>query len=138
MAASSCSEAATAQVATLRTKGGDIELIDINGQCYVLARGIEAPSPPWDRSTYDILVAVPLLFDEAALDGFYLGLPYQFNNGQHPRVNGQVIQWGERVWRLVSWHYPDGKPWRRGIDSLESHLVHCRGFFLNRGATNAM
>jgi hypothetical protein len=138
MAPSNCSDAANTQVATLRSRGLDVELIDINGQCYVLAHGIEAPSPPWDKGKFEILVAVPLLFDEAALDGFYLGLPYKFNNGQHPRANGQVIQWGERSWQLVSWHYPDAKPWRSGIDSLESHLAHCRGFFLNRGATNAL
>jgi hypothetical protein len=138
MAPSTWPDAAITQVAGLKYRGVHVELIDNNGQCYALARGIEAPSPPWDRSAYEILVAIPLLFDEAGLDGFYLALPYQFNNGQHQRVNGQVLQADGRSWQLVSWHYPDGKPWRRDQDSLESHLAHCRGFFLNRGATNAI
>jgi hypothetical protein len=98
---------------------------------------VEVPSPPWDRQSYDILIAIPTAYDAAALDSFYLGLPCKFKNGNHPRVKGAVINVKERQWQLVSWHYPDGKLWSRGLDDLESHLIHCKGFFMHRGATNA-
>jgi hypothetical protein len=81
-------------------------------------------------------VRVPAAYDAANLDGFYVGLPCGYNNGEHPRIQGNIIEAMERKWRLVSWHYPEGKLWRRGQDSLETHIVHCRGFFLHRGAVN--
>jgi Prokaryotic E2 family E len=131
-----CPPTAKDEVETLQNRGVLVELVAAGGQCYVLARGLLAPAPPWDRATYEILVAVPAAYDAACLDAFYLGLPYEFNGGTHPRVQGAVITVGDRQWQLVSWHYPDGKPWKRGIDDLASHLTHCKGFFLHRGATN--
>jgi hypothetical protein len=128
--------AANDEVETLRRRGESVELVAQGGQCYVLARGLDAPAPAWDRTAYDILVAVPAAYDSASLDAFYLALPYMFNGGTHPRVQGATITVEGRQWRLVSWHYPDGKPWTRGLDDLASHLTHCKGFFLHRGAIN--
>ena len=100
--------------------------------------GVTAPSPPWDRASYDILIVVPIAYDlGTGLDGFYIALPYTFNNGQHNRVNGQTLTLADQQWQLVSWHYPDGKGFQVGIDTIESHIVHCPGFFLARGAVNA-
>ena len=48
-----------------------------------------------------------------------------------------VIEVNSHRWQLVSWHYPDGRPWRRGQDDLETHILHCKGFFFHRGAVNA-
>jgi hypothetical protein len=124
------------EVDMLSRRGVPVELAGAGTQCFVLARGIDAPAPGWDRANYDILVAVPAAYDAAALDAFYLALPYTFNGGTHPRVQGATLTLGGRQWRLVSWHYPDGKPWTRGLDDLASHLTHCKGFFLHRGATN--
>jgi hypothetical protein len=127
------------EVAALIKGGASLESLEVNSQCYVLASGLAAPVPPWDRTSYDILVAIPAAYDGASLDAFYLGLPYTFNtgkNGAHPRVQGDIITVKDRQWRLVSWHYPDGKPWTRGQDDLGSHLTHCQGFFLHRGAVN--
>jgi len=128
---------AVEQVQELVDRGVAIELTAIGGQCYALVNGVEAPTPPWSNSKFDILIAIPAAYDAAHLDGFYLALPYTFNDGEHPRVQGQIIEHLDRKWRLVSWHYPDGKPWIRGQDSIETHIVHCRGFFLHRGAVNA-
>ena len=89
--------------------------------------------PPWDRKNYDILIAVPALYDEVGLDAFYLGLPYAFNGGVHERVSGDIIRIDDREWKLVSWHYADGKTWKKGTDTLESHIMHCKGFMLTRG-----
>jgi hypothetical protein len=129
---------ATAEIGRLATSGLSIELVNGGVQPYALVRGVEAPSPPWDRTRFDILIPIPLAYDLGTpLDGFYLGLPYTFNGGDHTRVSGQVVAMDQREWKLVSWHYPDGKPFDSKTDTIESHIVHCRGFFLERGAVNA-
>lgn len=132
-----CPEAVKDEVAALLRRGVPLAITKANNQCYVLASIAGAPVPPWNRDSYELLIAVPAAYDAAALDGFYLELPYTFKNGTHPRVQGTIITVNNRRWQLVSWHYPDGKPWKRGQDDLASHLTHCRGFFLNRGAVNA-
>lgn len=125
------------QVGTLQARGVGLDLVEVCGQCYVHVFALPAPAPPWDRPAYGILIAVPPAAG-AGLDGFYLELPYQYQNGLHPRVNGQTIAHGGRTWKQVSWHYPDGRPWTYGADTLETHVEHCKGFFLHRGATNAI
>jgi Prokaryotic E2 family E len=133
-----CPKLVEEEVKVLRGRAFDLELTDMGGQCYALAHALDAQIPPWDKSHYDVLIAIPAAFGTAALDGFYLSLPYKFNGGVHPRVeNGEIIRVQDREWRKVSWHYVDGKVWQPGQDNLESHLVHCKGFFLNRGAINA-
>ena len=131
-----CPERAGDEVADLAARGTAVQLTELNGQCYVLAKGIEAPSPPWSKPAFDILIAIPAAYDAAELDGFYVELPCAYAGADHPRVQGTIIDHLQRQWRLVSWHYPDGKPWIRGRDTLETHIVHCRGFFLHRGAVN--
>lgn len=129
---------AKAEIERLAAAGTGVELVMDAAQPYAWVRSIAAPSPPWDRAGYDILIAIPLAYDlGTGLDGFYITLPYAFNSGEHNRVNGQTLSLGGRQWRAVSWHYPDGKEFRGGIDTIESHIVHCRGFFLARGAVNA-
>jgi hypothetical protein len=129
---------AEAEIQRLAAAGVRIQLVNVNSQPYALVKDIEAKSPPWDRTTYDIAVAIPIAYDLGTpLDGFYLALPYKFSGGDHNRVNGQSFTMENREWKLVSWHYVDGKQFRLGIDNIESHIVHCRGFFLERGATNA-
>jgi hypothetical protein len=129
---------AKAEIERLALSGASIELVTEGVQPFALVGGIEAPSPPWDRKVYDILIAIPVAYDlGTALDGFYVALPYQFENGEHNRVNGQLLSLRNRDWRGVSWHYPDGKLFRLGVDNIESHIFHCRGFFLQRGAVNA-
>ena len=129
---------AKAEIDRLALLDVSIELVTQGVQPFALVGGIEAPSPPWDRKLYDILIAIPIAYDlGTALDGFYLALPYKFQNGEHNRVNGQVVSVGNRDWKAVSWHYPDGKPFRLEVDNIESHIIHCRGFFLERGAVNA-
>jgi hypothetical protein len=132
-----CSQRLVEEIAALVKRGVSVEAVEAGGQCYALQRGVSTLVPPWDRDAYDILVAVPAAYDAASLDAFYLGLPYKFKGATHPRVQGAIITLRDRQWQLVSWHYPDGKAWVRGLDDLGNHLAHCRGFFLNRGAINA-
>jgi hypothetical protein len=124
------------EVKILVTKGLDLHLFENSGQCYIRVGNLEAPSPPWNEKNYDILIAIPAAYSDAALDAFYLSLPYFFNGGAHPRVNGGILDIEGNRWQLTSWHYPGGKPWRRGQDDLDSHIAHCRGFFFHRGALN--
>ena len=126
-----------ASVAAVRRQGLEVELIEQGGQWYAHVAAVQAKSPPWDKDAYPVLVAIPA--DEtAALDAFYLGLPYSFSGGAHPRVGnaGTNLSLLGREWKLVSWHYADDRPWQPGRDDLASHLAHVRGFFLHRGARN--
>lgn len=130
--------AAKTEIEKLAASGTAIELMIDGAQPYARVRAIAAPKPPWDREAYDILMAIPIAYDlGTGLDGFYMSLPYSFNGGEHNRVNGQILTLKDRQWRGVSWHYPDGKAFKAGVDTIESHIVHCRGFFLARGAVNA-
>lgn len=124
------------QVAALVRRGVPARLLTGAGQEYVHTSICEIPVPPWGTPKHEVLVAIPTTYDTAPLDGFYLALPHIFNGGLHPRVNGQVVELEERKWQLVSWHYTEERPWRRGQDDLDSHIGHCRGFFLHRGAKN--
>jgi hypothetical protein len=124
------------EVKGLRQRGLAVDLVQAAGQCYARLSSVAAPTPPWDRSSYDVLVAVPFTYGISGLDAFYLKLPYSFNGGEHPRVNGGIITVEGEQWRLVSWHYADGKEWVQGQDSLETHLQHVKGFFRGRGARN--
>jgi len=131
-------EKAKAEIDQLASAGTVVELVTLGVQPFVVVGGVEAPCPPWDRKVYEILIAIPVAYDlGTALDGFYLALPYKFQDGEHNRVNGQVVSFRNQDWKAVSWHYPDGKPFRLEVDNIESHIVHCRGFFLQRGAVNA-
>jgi hypothetical protein len=132
-----CPERATEEVKELQARGVAIELVELNNQCYALVKGIKAESPPWSKISFDILIAIPAAYDDAQLDAFYVEWPCSFNNGEHNRTKGDIIELNQRKWRLVSWHYPEDRPWKAGQDSIESHIVHCEAFFKNRGAKNA-
>ncbi|MDQ6857486.1 MAG: hypothetical protein M3Z65_00650 [Chloroflexota bacterium] len=121
------------EIDALIRRGVDLKLVNIGAQGYALVRGVPSPVPPWDRAAHDILISLPLA-DSAALDGFYLELPYGYNQAAHPRVSGQMISYDDRQWQLVSWHYLDGQPWTPGHDDLDTHIEHCRGFFIERAA----
>ena len=132
-----CPNRVKEEINELTGQGVAVRLAENNGQCYALSGGIAAPVPPWNKDRFDILIAIPAAYDAAELDAFYVELPCLFKGGDHPRIQGTVIEVDGRKWRLVSWHYKEGKPWVRGKDSLESHIAHCRGFFIERGLNNA-
>jgi hypothetical protein len=132
-----CPERGCEEVGDLAGRGVAVRLVENNGQCYALVGGVASPAPPWNRDRFDILVAIPAAYDAAELDSFYVELPCTYKGSDHPRIQGTTIVLDGRSWRLVSWHYGEGKPWVRGKDSLETHITHCRGFFLERGLGNA-
>ncbi len=128
---------ANEEVKDLTERGIAVRLVENNRQCYALVGGLSSPAPPWNKDRFDILIAIPAAYDAAELDSFYVELPCTFNEKDHPQIQGTIIDVEGRKWRLVSWHYREGKPWVRGKDSLETHIAHCRGFFLQRGLGNA-
>jgi hypothetical protein len=130
-------KAAADEVDALQGRGSRVEIFDENQQCYVSVHGLDIPSPPWSANLTDILIVIPASYENAELDGFYVALPLGFNGANHPRINGGEITVKGRSWRLISWHYPDNRKWIRGQDNIETHITHCRGFFLHRGAINA-
>ena len=129
---------AVAEISKLKDQGLPIELVTIGSQPYGLVRGIDAPASHWDKTSFDIMFAIPVAYDMgAALDAFYLRLPYKYRGGVHNRVSGQTLTYENASWQLVSWHYADNTPFQGDKDTIEGHVVHCKGFFLERGATNA-
>lgn len=128
-----CASHFSAEIDALRRRGVDLELIEIGPQAFCHVRKLVSPAPPWGRAAHDILIALPLA-ESAALDAFYLELPYSYSGSTHPRVSGATVAYDGRTWQLVSWHYLDGQLWRIGHDDLDSHIEHCRGFFLARAA----
>jgi len=129
-------QAAADEVAALKRRGARVDIFDENQQCYIKADAVEIPSPPWAATATDIMIAIPATYENAELDGFYVAVPLGWNGAAHPRINGTAITINGRQWQGISWHYPDGRKWMRGADNIDSHLTHCRGFFLHRGATN--
>ena len=133
-----CAESIKSEVARLAAAGVRLRLLEQAGQCYVQAEQMAAPTPLWGAAVLDVLIPIPLAYETAGLDGFYLKLPYSYRGGEHPRVNGQTVTIDATQWRQVSWHYADNKRWQSGADNLETHLAHIKGFFFHRGATNAI
>jgi len=132
-----CPACASEEVKVLVGLGVAIRLVESNGQCYALVASLPAPAPPWSKNQFDILIAIPAAYDAAELDSFYVEQPCTYNGNEHPRIQGTIIDLEDRKWRLASWHYAEGKAWVRGKDSLETHIAHCRGFFMERGVGNA-
>lgn len=125
------------EIASLIKRGVSVGLVEQGTQHFARVIGLATPAPPWGAATHDILIAIPIAYESAGLDAFYVSLPCLFNGGAHPRINGAKIEIGGVTWQLVSWHYPDEKRWIAGQDDLGNHIEHCRGFFLNRKAINA-
>lgn len=119
-------------VAELAVSGQEISLFSENGQAYVEVL-IDLPMPPWSKTRARILVAVPSTYPTAGLDAFYVEDGVTMG-GTLPRKQS-VATISKAVWNLISWHYATNRPWNSRIDDLQSHITHCRGFFLARGVS---
>ena len=129
---------AVQEVDALAARGERVAIVKLGEQPYVLTCGVEAPAPPWDRPSYDIMFALPLAYDDGvALDAFYLRLPQTWNGQPHNRVSGTTIAYEDATWQLVSWHYAENSPYSLEEGAIMNHIAHCKGFFHGRGATNA-
>jgi hypothetical protein len=124
----------------LQTIEDDIELLKLNGEpLSLLSHGqqrfvevlIPIPSPPWSSSSARILIAVPSNYPAGGLDAFYVA-PGITINGTIDRAQPAQPLPGKQ-WNLISWHYSAKRPWNPRLDDLQSHIAHCRGFFLRRG-----
>ena len=51
---------AAAEIQQLAAAGTDIKSVEISSQPYAIVKGIEAKSPPWDHTTYDIAIVIPI------------------------------------------------------------------------------
>jgi hypothetical protein len=100
-------------------------------QQFVVVEGLPIPKPPWDQPVATIAVAIPAAFPPAALERFYLAAPCTRGGSRHPNC-AEAVQLLGGQWYPVGWHYPDARPWRSGVDNLESHIRHCHAFFFNR------
>lgn len=114
--------------------GIDARLLNHAGQNYVEVKGIAVPSPPWSLDNLTLLIAIPATYPTGGLDAFYIELPVSHSSGSVP-YQSQTAQIDARLWGLISWHYPTGRPWTPSHDDLSTHIEHCRGALLRRGVT---
>lgn len=117
-------------VEQMRLSGEAVELISHGQQRFVQAI-ISIPCPPWSAATAKILVAVPANYPTGGLDAFYVD-PAITVNGTIHRAQAVEPLPGQK-WNLISWHYSAKRPWNPRLDDLQSHIAHCKGFFLERG-----
>jgi hypothetical protein len=117
-------------VEMLRSSGEPVQLVSEGAQRYVEAT-IAVPSPPWSGASARILIAIPANYPAGGLDAFYVDPAVTMRGAIHrAQAVGPLLG---RRWNLISWHYANGKQWNPRVDDLQSHLAHCRGFFLERG-----
>lgn len=119
-------------IAEIVASGQDIHMFSENGQRYVETT-VDIPTPSWSKSKARILLAIPSTYPTAGLDAFYVedGVT---TGGTLPRKQS-VATITASSWNLISWHYTTKRPWNSRIDDLQSHITHCRGFFLARGVS---
>jgi hypothetical protein len=118
------------EIAALADAGVVARLIAQGGR-YVEVRGLAIPSPPWSSRVATIAIAVPATYPQGGLDGFYFEQGVTVN-GAVPK-QGAAMALDGRIFLLISWHYATGREWHPLRDDLASHIVHCRGYFLDRG-----
>ncbi|MBK6722957.1 MAG: hypothetical protein IPG58_06635 [Acidobacteria bacterium] len=119
-------------ISAVQEAGGNARLLSHNGQRFAHIGDIAIPTPPWDRQSTEILIAVSDTYPTAGLDAFYVKLPIGHSSGDVPKKQNE-IQIGDTSWLLISWHYHESRPWNSMQDDLVTHIEHCRGFFLTRG-----
>lgn len=120
-------------VEQMRLSGESIRLVSEGAQRYVEAT-IQIPCPPWSSPTALILIAVPTNYPTAKLDAFYLDSAINIGGSIHrAQLSGPILG---KKWNLISWHYSGARQWNPRIDDLQTHVAHCRGFFLQRGVVS--
>jgi hypothetical protein len=128
-----CSQTIEDDVEATSEAGLDARLLIQSGQKYVEVR-LDLQTPPWSRNMTRILIAVPSNYPAGGLDAFYLEQGLTHVSGSIPGQQSTVIIDG-RTWVQISWHYTPNRQWNPLHDDLASHVVHCRGYFLNRGVS---
>jgi Prokaryotic E2 family E len=120
-------------VEQMRQAGESLRLLSEGGQRYVEI-AISIPAPPWSASSALILIAVPANYPIGGLDAFYLDPDITIRGTVHrAQAAGPLLG---KKWNLISWHYSVARPWNPRIDDFQSHVAHCKGFFLERGVVS--
>ena len=65
-------QAAADEIEALQCRGSCVEIFDENQQCYVWAKGLDIPAPPWSAAATDILIPIPASYENAELDKLLL------------------------------------------------------------------
>jgi hypothetical protein len=114
----------------MKLSGETVNLVSDGQQRFVEAT-VSIPSPPWSAPSAQILIAVPANYPSGGLDAFYVDPVVNINGAIHrAQAAGPLLG---RKWNLISWHYSSKRPWNPRVDDLQSHIAHCKGFFLQRG-----
>ena len=116
-------------VEQMKISGERVQLVGEGQQRFVEAL-VSIPSPPWSAPRARILIAIPGNYPTGALDAFYLDPSITLNGTIH---RAQAAAPLGKSWNLISWHYSSKRPWNPRLDDLQTHIAHCKGFFLERG-----
>jgi hypothetical protein len=120
-------------VKILQSSGESVRLKSDGTQRYVEA-SIQIPSPPWSSPSALILIAIPASYPTGGLDAFYVDPAITIKGTIHrAQPAGPLFT---KNWNLISWHYSAKRPWNPRVDDLQSHIAHCKGFFLERGVVS--
>jgi hypothetical protein len=120
-------------VEQMKQAGESVRLVAEGAQRYVEVT-ISIPAPPWSAPFALILIAVPANYPTGGLDAFYLDSAITIRGTIHrAQAAGPLLG---KSWNLISWHYSVARPWNARIDDLQSHVAHCKGFFLERGVVS--
>jgi len=106
----------------LKTKGVEWEVIpDGAGACIVI-KDFAINAAKYDREKVQLMVCIPLGYNNAKLDNFYVDPPLRLRgtNGYPPQAEVMESHAG-REWQRFSRHFP---AWRAGIDTLSSFWPH--------------
>lgn len=117
-------------VEQMKLSGAAVRLIS-NGQQRFVEATIPILSPPWSAPSTKILIAIPANYPTGGLDAFYVDPAITINGTIHRAQSAEPLP--GMKWNLISWHYSSKHPWNPRADDLQSHVEHCRGFFLERG-----
>jgi hypothetical protein len=120
-------------VEQMKLSGESVRLVSNGTQKYIEI-SIPIPSPPWSAPSALILIAVPANYPTGGLDAFYVDPTVTIRGTIHrAQPAGELLG---KMWNLISWHYSVSRPWNPRVDDLQSHVAHCKGFFLERGVVS--
>lgn len=105
----------------LRQKGFTWELVPAEKQAYLVIKGYPVAAEIYDRSSTDVMIRIPALYNNAALDMFYCEPPLKLKSGGYPDRADHFEDHIGRRWQRFSRHFPT--PWRAGVDGLATLLT---------------
>ena len=106
----------------LKQRGYQYDFVPDGETGCLIIRDFPLAPGKYDRSTTDLLICIPKMYNSAKLDNFYLDPPIRLKaGGNFPDRGDYFEQHTGRKWQRLSRHLPTGQ-WRAGIDCLRTFM----------------